>query len=78
MSSNIEVNASAAQVVIARQLIDYARTEYPRDQELIGMLVDMLSAARRLHGWLKFLIECQQRVKVMYTEFVSRYFREES
>lgn len=76
MISNVETNPAAAQVVIVDQLIRYAEVEYPADGELMEMLVDMQSAARRLLGWLKFLQECQQRVKVLYTEYVNRFFKE--
>ena len=77
MSSNVESNAANAQVVIVDQLIQYARKEYPADRELMEMLEDIQSAAKRLLGWLKFLQECQQRVKITYTHYIGVYFKEE-
>ena len=76
MTSNIEVNAAASQVVIVDQAIAYAKTEYPADKELMEMLTDMRDSARRFLGWLRFLQECQQKVKATYTEYIGKYFRE--
>ena len=75
MSSNVEVNAAAAQLVIARQALEQAKERHPEDADLISTLEDLHEAALRLYGWLRTLQGAGQNVLMMYTEFVTKFYK---